>query len=136
MDSTVIGLGICIVGVIVIAVIKYREMKYNYKAMASVLLQELLVKKHGMKNDLANKVCTEIYNVKKVDFDNSSSVAQQGAERLNDIFNNDNIKKMVIEEAQKMNIDYNDSGEFNRVKEIVLEKLLAQLTNRKIKNKK
>ena len=73
VDTTVMGLGICIIGVIVIAVIKYQGMKYNYKAVASVLLQELLVKEHGIKSDLANRVCTEIYKVKKNDFENTYS---------------------------------------------------------------
>ena len=37
MDSTVIGLGICIVGVIVIAVIKYREMNEPYRAFVHLI---------------------------------------------------------------------------------------------------
>ncbi|WP_177504940.1 hypothetical protein [Anaerosinus sp.] len=133
MDTTVMGLGICIIGVIVIAVIKYQGMKYNYKAVASVLLQELLVKEHGIKSDLANRVCTEIYKVKKNDFENTYSVAKQGSGRLGNIFAKDNLQKLIIEKAEKLNVDHNDSQEFNRINEIVIDELIAQLSNKKIK---
>lgn len=129
-----ISIGIVIVCIIFIAVIKYREMQYNYKAATAVLMGNLLVEKYGFKHDFAERICMELYGIREGDFYRVEDVSIKSAEQLESIFNEEALQGATIKECESLRADHFNPEEFEQVREKVIVKYLQQLTG-KAKNR-
>lgn len=125
-----ISIGIIILCIVLIAVIKYREIQYNYKAATAVLLRNLLVEKYGFKHDFAERICMELYGIKEGDFFRTEEAAIRGAEHLEGVFNEESLQNATIKECEALRADHFNPDEFQRIREQVVSRYLKQLAGK------